>query len=168
MVPNELERQFNTAVLDTYNQLPVTSRERAQRHLIKKIKFLGETDYSALVRQIIGTAWLVFKQNYPNLLLSEVIVAAVSRYFIDSLYALWLFDHVVPDDMGSVKKCASLILNPDIVPPEYWGMLNDWPDTIYYHDLIRKDLQQMSLNYRHGRSWCTDLPSSKSRLLKTI
>lgn len=158
----------NAAILETYNQLPITARERAGRHLLDKMKLLREEDRETLIPQIIGTAWLVFKKNYPNVILSEVIVASVSRYFIDSLHALWLFDHVVPDDMGSVQKCASLILNPDIVPLEYWGMLDGWPDTIYYHDLIRKDLQQMSLNHRYGKIWFINLPSSKSRLLKTI
>lgn len=170
----ELKQQFDAEILEAYNQLPITARERAQRHLLNKIRFLGETDYSALVRQIIGAAWLAFKENYPDLLypgsvfLSEVNIVAVSMYFIDALKYAWRFGEVALGDMRLVKRFASLILNPDIVPPEYWGMLNDWPDTIYYHDLIRKDLQQMSLNHRYGKSWFINLPSSKSRLLKTI
>lgn len=166
---SELEKQFDAEILEAYNQLPITARERAGRHLLNKMKLLQGKDREALIPQIIGTAWLVFKENYPTVLLSEVVVAAVSKHFIDSLHALWLFDHVVPDDMRSVRKCASLILSPDIVPPEYWVWLqHGWPDTIYYQELIRKDLQRMSLNYRYGKSWFTDLPSSKSRLFKPI
>lgn len=159
METNELEKQFNAAILDVYNQLPITARERAQRHLLQKIKFLQEVNHSVLVQEIIGAAWLALRENYSDLwyprsvFLSEVNVAAVSMYVIDLLRYCWLFGEVDLGDMRSVQRCAARILNPAIAPSAYWGTLNDPQYTAYSCTAIMKDLEQMRTNYAHNKIW---------------
>lgn len=159
METNELEKQFNAAILDVYNQLPITARERAQRHLLQKIKFLQEANHSVLVQQIIGASWLAFRENYSDLwyprsvFLSEVNVAAVSMYAIDLLRYCWLFGEVDLGDMRSVKRCAARILNPAIAPSSYWGMLKNPQYTTDYCTGIMRDLEQMRINYAHNKIW---------------
>jgi DGQHR domain-containing protein len=156
-----------------YNQqgeklVAITAIEQSLRYLKAQFDFLDKDDDTDTLVEIFCAIWRSIKINYSELwsagnkFMTKVNVNAINEFAAAQLKFAWTltgYNLVDLYDPSSVERLISNIINPKIMPLDFWQ--SDWSikiqDTAGVRKLIKEDLEQMSNNYKLRRPWYEDL-----------